>query len=136
MHRRPYFLYSFALLSTLALSNVSGAQVFVGDRSVPCAEDAACFNRLHPDIPMVATANPGERIVFAGRDAFDLTLEPDKLSSAPAIPREGTGIVHALTGPVFIKGAVAGDVLTLTMTSQNHPPLVRMYSSILIDAGR
>lgn len=117
MQKRPYFLHSFALLSIVALSNISSAQVVVGDRSVACAEDAACFNRLHPDIPMVATADPGEQIVFAGRDAFDLTLDPDKLSSAPAIPREGTGIVHALTGPVFIKGAVAGDVLAVSIQS-------------------
>jgi len=77
---------------------------------VGCAEDPACINRLHPDIPMVANADPGERIVFVGRDAFDLTLDPDKFSSADTMPREGLGIVHALTGPVFINGAKAGSV--------------------------
>ena len=44
-------------------------------------------------------ARNDERIVFIGRDAFDLTLDPDKFSSAKSIPREGVGIVHALTGP-------------------------------------
>jgi formamidase len=64
---------------------------------------------------MVAKADPGERIVFLGRDAFDLTLDPDKFSSAKSIPREGFGVVHALTGPVFINGAKAGDVLAVTI---------------------
>jgi len=103
------------LLLILIVSADAGADIVVGDRSVSCADDPACINRLHPDIPMIAKAAPGERIVFVGRDAFDLTLDPDKVSSAKAIPREGVGIVHALTGPVFIKGAKAGDVLAVTI---------------------
>ena len=111
---RSTFL-SVVLLSTLAVFSIASADIVVGDRSVGCAEDPACINRLHPDIPMVANADPGERIVFLGRDAFDLTLDPDKFSSADAMPREGVGIVHALTGPVFINGAEAGDVLAVTI---------------------
>ena len=95
----------------------ASADVFVGDRSVGCLEDPACINRLHPDIPMAADADPGERIVFHGRDAFDLTLDPDEMSSAPAKPHEGAGIVHALTGPVSINGAQAGDVIAVTIES-------------------
>jgi len=111
--RSTYF--SLGLLSTLAVFTVAAADIVVGDQSVECAEDPACMNRLHPEIPMVANADPGERIVFVGRDAFDLTLDPDEFSSADAIPREGVGIVHALTGPVFINGAEAGDVLAVTI---------------------
>ena len=103
------------LLLTLVTVGDAAAEIVVGDRSVSCAEDPACINRLHPDIPMAAKADPGERIVFLGRDAFDLTLDPDKFSSADAMPREGFGIVHALTGPVFINGAEAGDVLAVTI---------------------
>jgi len=106
---------SSGLLLTLALFANATADITVGDRSVSCAEDPACINRLHPDIPMVAKADPGERIVFFGRDAFDLTLDPDDFSSAKANPREGVGIVHALTGPVHINGAEAGDVLAVTI---------------------
>ena len=105
------------LTLALLLFTSAAAEVVVGDRSVGCADDPACINRLHPDIPMVAKADPGERIVFLGRDAFDLTLDPDQLSSAATIPREGVGIVHALTGPVFINGATAGDVLAVTIES-------------------
>jgi len=103
------------LLAGLAVTTDAAAEVVVGDRSVGCAEDPACMNRLHPDIPMVASAEPGEPIVFNGRDAFDLTLDPDKSSNAKSMPREGVGIVHALTGPVFIEGAKAGDVLAVTI---------------------
>jgi len=106
---------SSGLLLTLALFANATADITVGDRSVSCAEDPACINRLHPDIPMVAKADPGERIVFFGRDAFDLTLDPDDFSSAKTNPREGVGIVHALTGPVHINGAEAGDVLAVTI---------------------
>src|SRR6056297_3087994 len=106
---------SAGLLSGLAIGTDASAEVVVGDRSVGCADDPACINRLHPDIPMVASAEPGERIVFLGRDAFDLPLDPDESSSAKSMPREGVGIVHALTGPVSIEGAKPGDVLAVTI---------------------
>ena len=115
MNLRLPICFSVGLLSSLAVFSNAAAEIVVGDRSVGCAEDPACINRLHPDIPMVANAEPGERIVFIGRDAFDLTLDPDKFSSANANPRKGIGIVHALTGPVFVKGAKAGDVLAVTI---------------------
>ena len=103
------------LLLSLTVFTNAAADIVVGDTRVPCAEDPACINRLHPDIPTVANADPGERIVFLGRDAFDLTLDPDEFSSAGTIPREGVGIVHALTGPVHINGAKTGDVLAVTI---------------------
>jgi formamidase len=103
------------LIFAVGVFNIAAAEIVVGDSTVSCAEDPACINRLHPDIPMVAKAEPGERIVFFGRDAFDLTLDPDEFSSAGTMPREGIGIVHALTGPVFINGAKAGDVLAVTI---------------------
>ncbi|MDJ0701579.1 MAG: acetamidase/formamidase family protein [Woeseiaceae bacterium] len=115
MNRGFFTCPSLGLLFTLVSSADASAEITVGDRSVSCAEDPACINRLHPDIPMVTNADPGERIVFLGRDAFDLTLDPDEYSSAKTMPREGVGIVHALTGPVFINGAEAGDVLAVTI---------------------
>jgi formamidase len=78
----------------------ANSDIVVGGTGSSCADDPACFNRLHPDIPMVASADPGERIVFIGRDALDLYLDPDEFSSARSAPREGFGIVHPLTGPV------------------------------------
>jgi len=107
-------LFCVLLLAVFVFENAA-AEIVVGDLSVSCAEDPACINRLHPDIPMVAEADPGDRIVFFGRDAFDLTLDPDEFSSAETMPREGVGIVHALTGPVYVSGAKAGDVLAVTI---------------------
>jgi formamidase len=107
--------FCIGLLAGLAVFTNTFADVVIGDISVGCAEDPACINRLHPEIPTVANAEPGERIVFIGRDAYDLTLDPDEYSSAAAIPREGFGIVHPLTGPVHINGAKAGDVLAVTI---------------------
>jgi formamidase len=117
MYQQRFLFGVLGPLSILALSAASNAEVVLGDVSVPCAQDSACMNRLHPDIPMVATADPGEPIVFHGRDAFDLFLDPDEFSSASAMPREGTGVVHALTGPVHIKGAKSGDVLAVKIES-------------------
>jgi formamidase len=115
MNRGLFTSLCVGLLSTLIVFTNAAADIVVGDTGVSCAEDPACINRLHPDIPTIANADPGERIVFVGRDAFDLTLDPDEFSSAEAIPRDGFGIVHALTGPVHINGAKAGDVLAVTI---------------------
>lgn len=104
-----------SLTSVAALSVQASAQTILGDTDVSCAEDPACMNRMHPEIPMVAEAELGEPIVFVARDAFDLTLDPDVSSSAKSKPREGAGIAHALTGPVHIRGAKAGDVLAVTI---------------------
>lgn len=111
----PFSSVTVTVLMTLLITGNVCAEIVVGNPDMSCAEDPACINRLHHEIPMAAKADPGERIVFMGRDAFDLTLDPDEFSSAEAIPREGFGIVHALTGPVHINGASAGDVLAVTI---------------------
>ena len=98
----------------LLLPVFAAAEVVIGGTGSRCSEDPACFNRLHPAIPMVARVAAGERIVFIGRNATDLHLDPDEYSSASESPREGLGIVHPLTGPVYIEGAVVGDVLAVT----------------------
>lgn len=108
-------LTAFGLTSALLLHGQASAQTVVGDTNVTCAQDPACMNRLHPEVPMIAEAEQGEPITFNARDAFDLTLDPDVSSSAKRRPREGFGIAHALTGPVHIRGAKAGDVLAVTI---------------------
>ncbi len=102
-------------LSVTAAAEMAAPPIVVGDPRVRCEDDPSCMNRLHPAIPTVAEAAPGQRIVFHSRDAFDLTLDPDQWSSAKTIPRRGVGIAHALTGPVSIIGAKAGDVLAVTI---------------------
>ena len=64
-------------LSITATAQTAAPAVVVGNPAVRCEEDPSCMNRLHPAIPTVAAAAPGQRIVFHSRDAFDLRLDPD-----------------------------------------------------------
>lgn len=115
---------SFTLTGLFLSIPVTGAEnygnssvVIVGGSGANCSEDPGCINRLHPDIPMAATANPGQTILFRTRDAQDSlgavaaqTTEPETLSGS-------FGSVHPMAGPVFIEGAEAGDVLKVTLTN-------------------
>ncbi len=97
--------------------------VTIGGAGELCSEDPACINRLHPDIPMAARAKPGERITMIGRDAGDMHLDPDTFRSGDASPRLSFGVVHPLTGPVYIEGARAGDVLAVTIENIEPGPV-------------
>jgi len=99
------------------------ADVTVGGGGEMCSEDPACINRLHSDIPMAAHARPGERILFIGRDAGDMHIDPDEFASGESSPRLSFGVVHPLTGPVYIDGAVAGDVLAVKIENIKPGPV-------------
>lgn len=91
-------------------------KVEIGDNSLLCKDDPDCINRIHPAIPMLKNANPGDTIVFNCRNADDRILDP----SAPEFAREDDpqiGWVHPLTGPVRINGAMPGDVLKVNIIS-------------------
>ena len=112
------------LVMTLVLfAQPSDADVEIGGTGISCADDPACINRLHPDIPMAVRVAPGERITLRGRDASDIQLDPDEFSVAEASPREGFGVVHPLVGPVFIEGAIAGDTLAVTIEAIDPGPV-------------
>jgi len=113
---------TLALLSIL-LPSLSIADVVVGGGEFQCSDDPACINRMHPEIPMVATANPGERITMIGRDAGDRRFDPDDLSNPDKIPGQGFGVIHPMVGPVFIEGAKSGDVLAVTIESIKPGPV-------------
>lgn len=104
------------LLAAGIMVSSAEAEIVIGGTQASCAEDDGCINRLHPDIPMAATAEPGERIRMIGRDASDIHLDPN-VAQLAANPRAGLGAVHPLVGPVFISGARAGDVLAVTIES-------------------
>jgi formamidase len=78
-----------------------------------CSDDPNCFNRYHPGIKPVARVNPGQVVVIETRDAFDsnLTLQ----STAEDVTALDLNLVHPMTGPIFIEGAVRGDVLAVTL---------------------
>jgi formamidase len=78
-----------------------------------CSDDPNCFNRYHPEIAPVATAAPGDHIVFETRDALDSDLTLD--SNADDVAALDLSGVHPMTGPVAIEGAERGDVLAVTV---------------------
>ncbi len=106
-------LTAAAVLSLWIAGGDARADVTVGSRVPTCAEDPGCINRLHSDIPMAASADPGERVTFIGRDASDIHLDPVRDAGLAESPREQFGAVHPLTGPVHINGAKAGDVIAV-----------------------
>ena len=55
-------------------------KVVVGKQGDHCADDPNCFNRYHPAIPPVATANPGDMIILHSRDALDSDLTLDSVA--------------------------------------------------------
>jgi formamidase len=99
------------------------ADVTIGGSGEMCSEDPACINRLHADIPMAARAKPGERILMIGRDAGDMHIDPDEFASGDSSPRLSFGVVHPLTGPVYIEGAEVGDVLAVTIEDIDPGPV-------------
>src|SRR5499426_4067149 len=78
-----------------------------------CAADPKCHNRWHPAIQPVAMANSGDTVVFGTRDAFDHSLNRD--STAEDVVALNLNLVHPLTGPLFVNGAMPGDVLAVTL---------------------
>jgi formamidase len=78
-----------------------------------CADDPNCMNRYHPAIKPVARAKPGQLILFETRDALDSDLT---VTSTPKdLAAVDLNLVHPLTGPVHIEGAMRGDVLAVTL---------------------
>ena len=71
-------------------------------------------NRYHPDIEPVAEIGEGEEIALDTRDALDGQIKPG-MGDADLAAVE-PGVVHPLTGPVFVKGAEPGDILEIEFT--------------------
>jgi formamidase len=76
-------------------------------------DDPNCFNRLHWALPPVASASPGNYIVYETRDAFDDQFGAE--ATAADVARADLSRVHPMTGPVFIEGAKRGDALAVTV---------------------
>ena len=72
-------------------------------------EPSKGHNRFHPDIPPVIRCKPGDEVVLETRDAFDGQFGPT--ASLAVVAKPDLGLVHPLTGPVYIEGADPGDLL-------------------------
>ena len=106
--------FALAFAATIALADDRhGNRVLIQKSGERCINDPNCHNRWHYAIPQVATANPGDVVVFGTRDAFDHSL--DRNSTAADVVALNLNLVHPLTGPLYVRGAKAGDVLAITL---------------------
>jgi formamidase len=87
--------------------------VHVNKRGAHCANDSSCMNRYHYAIKPIARAKPGQLIRYQTRDALDSDLNVN--SEPKDVLAVDLNLVHPLTGPVHIDGAVRGDILAVTL---------------------
>lgn len=91
------------------------------DASKPLRQEPGTgHNRWHEAIEPVAEVEPGDVVVYETRDAFDGQLSPDSTESDVA--NLDLGLVHALTGPVYVKGAEPGDLLEVELVGIEADP--------------
>ena len=64
-------------------------------------------NRYHPDIEPILEVGEGEEVLLETRDGIDGQLPPG--ATKEDIANIDAGLVHPLTGPLYIKGAEPGD---------------------------
>ena len=82
------------------------------DRSKRLKEEPAKgHNRWHPDVPPVVEVDPGEEVVLETRDASDSQIKP--AMTVHDLEGLDTKVAHPLTGPVYVKGAMPGDLLEI-----------------------
>jgi len=102
------------------------------DRSKPLADEPHLgHNRYHPDIAPVAGVGEGEEIALETRDALDGQITPQ--TTVADVAALDAGAVHPLTGPVFVKGAMPGDILEIEFTDIIAQPTA--FSAILPGLG-
>jgi formamidase len=102
------------------------------DRTKPAAaEPHLGHNRYHPDIAPVAEVGEGEEIALETRDALDGQIKPGM--AAAELASIEAGVVHPLTGPVFVKGAEPGDILEIEFTDIIAQPVA--FSCIMPGLG-
>ena len=84
------------------------------DYTKRCAgEPEKGHNRWHPDIPPAVEVEPGEEVVLQTRNAFDGEVTP---ATRPGdLNTVNLGVVHPLTGPVYVQGAQPGDLLEVNI---------------------
>ena len=82
------------------------------DRNKPLSGEPRCgHNRFYPDIEPVLEVGAGEEVVLETRDALDGQIKPT--TTVADLKTLSTGVVHPLTGPVYVKGTQPGDVLEI-----------------------
>ena len=95
------------------------------------AEPHVGHNRYHPDIAPVAEVAEGEEMALETRDALDGQIAPG-MGDADLAALDA-GVVHPLTGPVFVEGAEPGDILEIEFTDIIAQPVA--FSCIVPGLG-
>jgi len=113
-------LAAAALLSTATPADAQPRVVRIDRKGARCADDPSCHNRWHWAIKPAATARPGDLVVFGTRDALDGAF--NRTSRAADVAGANLNLVHPLTGPLFVEGAEAGDVIAVTLVDIEPGP--------------
>jgi formamidase len=80
------------------------------DRSKPLSgEPHLGHNRFHPDVEPVLEVEQGAEVVIETRDSLDGQITPS--TKVSDVKKLDLGLVHPLTGPIYVKGAQPGDAL-------------------------
>jgi formamidase len=88
-------------------------------------------NRWHPALEPRLEVEPGEQVALETRDALDGYLNAGStVSDFAALP---LGAIHPLTGPVFVKGAMPGDLLEIEFVHIEPQPWA--FSAIMPGLG-
>jgi formamidase len=91
------------------------------NREVSLQEDRSnSHNRWHPDVEPCLEIEPGDEVVFECRDGFDGQIRDG--ASTEDLQQLQLGREHPLTGPVFVKGAEPGDVLSVDVLDVTPGP--------------
>jgi len=91
------------------------------DRSRKLAEEPGIgHNRWHEAIPPILRVRVGDRVVLETRDALDGVLGPT--STVADLAHADLSRVHPLTGPVYVEGAEAGDLLVVRIEEVRPEP--------------
>ncbi len=91
------------------------------DRTKSLAQETAVgHNRWHPDIKPTAEIDPGAVIAIETRDALDGQVGAN--STTADVAACDLGLIHPLTGPVYINGAEPGDLLEVTIVEVAAEP--------------
>ncbi|MGE0680251.1 MAG: acetamidase/formamidase family protein [Candidatus Binatia bacterium] len=100
----------------------TNADVYIGiDRSKTLTEEPdKGHNRWHPDIPSVMKVDPGQIVGLETRDALDGQI--NSTSTVADLLNTTLGVVHPLTGPVYVNGAEPGDLLEVTIVEVEPQP--------------
>ncbi|MEO6022653.1 MAG: acetamidase/formamidase family protein [Burkholderiales bacterium] len=99
---------------------MAGQTITIPKKGSHCVDDPNCHNRWHHDIKPVATAKQGDTLIYGTRDAFDDGLT--RQSTVKDVSGLNLNLVHPITGPVFVEGAEAGDVLAVELLDVNPDP--------------